>query len=381
MSVRAFLFLFFVVSGLQFLPSFCPEAHAETVAILGDSLSTGAATHPGLAYDNIGLWSVFRGETSVAPTVHGSSLDRFHVDTNPPLPLVLHRSVREYSGSADWVFLNFLSMVSQKFLNTEQYSWGYLVGRAIGAQPSEIYIAAENGASMEDIVDQIDKLLDARKGELPNKVFIFFTGNDLCAPRPELTTSPDEYGRQLEEGLNHLIRNGKAASGGTQVYVLGFLGVLQLISSPEILAKEVMAFGKVTTCQKLRETGYEPDLESLQRKNGSQESLLFARVIPPNPARMCPTLFDRPAAVKEHLADFGNKIRGFRKKAEEVVDGQNKLMAKLDSANRFTFNYITTTESITFAPDDIGADCFHLRLGGQVAIADAVLKHIGAPPK
>jgi hypothetical protein len=146
--------------------------------------------------------------------------------------------------------------------------------------------------------DQIDRVLDARHGELPDKVFIFFTGNDLCGQRPELTTSPEEFGEQLRTGLAYLARNGKAPSGGTQIYVVGFLGILQLISHPDLLAKEVKAFGKTISCQKLRESGYEPDLDALKREGGSPESLFFARVIPPSPVRMCPTLFDRPKAVQ-----------------------------------------------------------------------------------
>lgn len=348
------------------------EGRGESIAILGDSTSTGAATHPALVFDSVALWSILRGETSVEADVHGESLRRYNILERPAMPTVLRRSSREFYDSAEWVFLNFLSILSQRYLNTEQYSWGYLVGSSLGLAPQDIWIGAENGARVEQLLDQTDRLLTAHQGVLPNKIFIFFSGNDLCAQRPDLTTSPEMYGGQLQTALDYLRRNGKPAAAGTKVYILGFMGILQLLTQPTILDKEVKAFGKAQSCRQLREGGYEPDLESLQRGGATPEAVLFARLLPPNPARMCPTLFAPAQAVKGHLEEFGNKIRSYRKRSVDVVTNQNKLAAN----SGFSFHYISATEALNFSPEQIAGDCFHLSLSGQSAVADAVLKEL-----
>jgi hypothetical protein len=42
------------------------DAAPMQIAVLGDSLSTGAATHPALVFDGNALWHVFSGETDVS---------------------------------------------------------------------------------------------------------------------------------------------------------------------------------------------------------------------------------------------------------------------------------------------------------------------------
>ncbi|MEZ4743644.1 MAG: hypothetical protein R3B45_14565 [Bdellovibrionota bacterium] len=348
----------------------------KSIAILGDSLATGAATHPAMVFDPAVMWNIFNNKTSIKPNSSQKLLKKYQINEDPKPPILLKKNIREYSGALDWLVFNTIQFISERYLNVEQYSWGYLLGRSIGVAPERIYIAAENGARITSISRQMDRVLDYLDGNLPNKIMIFYTGNDLCAPTPELTTSEEDYRNALYAGLNYISTNGNPPIDGAEVSVVGFLGILQLLGQEKILEKQIRAFGKNTTCRKLREQGYLPNLENQSDSTSlSLDMQLFSQIMPPNPARMCPTLFSPPSVVKEHINFLANRIRKYREIAKEVVDEMNKNIAIQDKSN-IQFRYIDATEKIYFDPEDIAGDCFHLTVNGQAKIADAVLTDV-----
>lgn len=327
---------------------------------LGDSLSTGAATNAALTFDAEDLWKVFTGATNVG-------VDR-------PAPRRLWPSTREFRGSADWVFRHLIQSLSRKYLDTEELSWGYLVGERLGIPASHIAIAGEDGARTDDAVRHVDRVLDANGGLLPRRLFLFYTGNDLCAPTVSLTTPPEEFQEALQRGLSYIARNGGLSGEGSDVYVVGYLSVLQLLHSDEILAKKVKAFGEEITCRALREQLYQPKDPAYLPKL-PPEAWYFPRFMPPNPAEFCPTLFGLqalPGAKKDEIIGaLANRIRDYRKIQVEAVQA-----AQVVAPANLRFHYIAETTNLTFGADDIAGDCFHLSAAGQQKIASAVYGRI-----
>jgi hypothetical protein len=339
------------------------------VAILGDSLSTGAGSHPALEFDSQSLWKVFTNETSIAPQISDiPEPERFGLEDDFSPPVRLWPSRREFRGGFDWVFRNLMSALSQRYLNTEEYSWGYLVGRALGVPSSKILIAAQDGARTMAIPRQIDRVLSATGGVYPAKIFLFFTGNDLCGPTLSMVTRKDDYGEQLKSGLEYLYRNGRPAAGGTEIHLVGFLGILQLLHADTILDQPVRAFGEMTTCRELRKKNYTPEEPKLN-PDLPPEAWYFSMVMPPNPSAYCPTLFGRGiGGSKENIGDLANRIRDFR----EIQKNMPKQFADRGDSG-FRLHYVETTTKLVFSGKDVAGDCFHLNAHGQSRVAATVL--------
>lgn len=347
------------------------------IAVLGDSLSTGAATHPALQMDAKQLWEVFRS------TVDVSALDPAGRELPPPQRLWPSR--REFFGGADWVHRNMLQAISRRFLDTEEYSWAYTVAQSLVpgdavSQAQGLAIAAEDGAKTEALPYQLERVLEASGGRLPSKVFVFFTGNDLCGMALSQVTSESDYRRALRTGLTAVLR-AKPAPGGSDVYVVGYLSVLQLLHGESILAKAVPAYGQTMTCRELREHGFRP-------KNPDYDPALpedarwFGLIMPPNPAGYCATLFT-PAnrGSDELIGALANRIRAYREIQQQVVaelsgKDQAKVPPTAVAPADIRLHYLGATAELSFEADDIAGDCFHLSRLGQAKVAQAVISSL-----
>lgn len=352
------------------------------LAVLGDSISTGAATHPALAMDARRLWGVFSGATEARPV----DAERGEL----PPPGRLWPSVREFFGGADWVHRNTMQLVARRFLDTEEYSWGYAVAQALlpgtpAERASGLAIAAENGARTEAMPFQLERVLEASGGRLPEKLFIFYTGNDLCGLAMSQVTSEADYRRALRAGLAAISR-APAAAGGTDVYVMAYLSVLQLLHGESILAKEVEANGEKTTCREMRERGFQPK-DPAYDPGLPEEARWFGLLMPPNPAGYCATLFGPPSRDGDELVSaLANRIRAYRAVQQQVVaDASGKPAARaaeapaappLPQSSAVRFHYVAETADLTFDADDIAGDCFHLARPGQEKVAKAVLSYL-----
>jgi hypothetical protein len=349
------------------------------VAVLGDSLATGAATHPAMAFDAKVLWDIFDGRLGTSPKLEDLPGDGPWSRSDPlEEPQRLWPSVREYFGGPDWVFRNMMQTIARSYLDTEEYSWGYLVARGLEVPSKNLLIAAENGARMEAMPRQIDRVLDKMAGGLPDRILMMFTGNDLCGPTVDQTTSAEDYEAAIRNGFAYLLRNGKPASQGTDVYLLSHLGILQLLYEESIVAKPVRAFGTTLTCGALRQQGYAPKDPTTYDPGLPRDAWWFPMFMPPNPAAYCPTLFGYQgrAETREELTNtLANRIRAYREGEARVIAEMSTKAQKDGVAVRF--HHIKETADLRFVGDDIAQDCFHLSPGGQGKVASAVLKEMG----
>lgn len=349
------------------------SAHADPkVAILGDSVSTGAGSHPNHIYDTKALWDVFQGDVSTYPS--GEDIEKFtsfnHLDSLGA-PIYAWPSEREFNSGLEWAFRHFMQFVGQNFLNRGEYSWGYLAARTMGYEARQIIIGADNGSKISDIPRQWDRVLVTNNHKAPEKVFLLFTGNDLCGPTEEQLTTKTDFGKHLETGIRYIERNrGADASQNIEIYVVSFLSVLQLLHTEAILDKPIMAFGEKTSCREIREkhylppTNYDPGLP--------ETAYLFQLLMPPNPAGVCPILFGRVRGGESTalIGDLANRIRGYREEQKAIVE---KLAEQFAGVK---LRYLEQTSEVIFAKEDIANDCFHLSLSGQGRIAEAVLKEL-----
>ncbi|MFK7827647.1 MAG: hypothetical protein AB8G05_26110 [Oligoflexales bacterium] len=388
------------------------RGQVASVGILGDSLSTGAGTHPSLEFNGDSLWDVFKGVTAITATSENQGVQDFIKAKHLEKPVVLNPGVREYRSGFEWVMANLQRTFSVKFLNTQEYSWGHLLGRSLGAEGSSIYIAGQNGARVATMRRQADRLIDHLDGKLPDKVFALYSGNDLCASHLSLMTSQDEFKASILGGLKYFGVNGQPAKSGTEILVVGFLGVTQLMASDSILDKKIKAFGESMTCRQLRNDQFLPKNPPTTAKH--PETLFMSHMVPPNPARYCPTLFALPLLaqsetgifssmseggtstssegkreslatsrtnqvnrkIDEMLGQISSRVRQYRSASSQAVREANIWMQSKYPQKNIKFRYIATSEHLKFEAEDVAEDCFHLSTKGHLKVAKTISEAI-----
>ncbi len=376
---RYFILTAFLLNSL-YLTS---PLHAHKIGILGDSFAVGAFSNPALTYDLEKLTKIARGETSLK--VEGE------------MPKILWPSWREYRGSQDWYALHVKEGLSYAFLSTPQYGWPYLASRRLNIEAKDIFLAANFGAKMGDLTRQIDRILDVNKKEIPNKILIFFTSNDLCSNMMNGVTSSEDFGNSLTDGLHYLIRNGVPPIDGTKVYIPHYLPMTQWITSEAILSHSLNVFGATKTCREIRREGVQ--IRNFENyKNLTTEANYVNALLPFNFANQCPTLFHHEALAVNQLGFFSNfstqetkqselaqirnefisllstRVRNYRIQSDLAVKKANDWAQKNFPNKKITFEILHETGDLIFEGKDLAPDCFHLSLEGQKKVAEVVFK-------
>lgn len=348
-----------------------PVAHANTIAFIGDSISTGAVAHPDLVYDASRLLEIFRGTSVPDASRFADLFAEMDLPPNFEKPVRLWPTLREFNSSVEWLGINLIVGFSTSYLDFEYLSWGSFVGKKLGYPTDRILIAAQDGAKMKDGVYQVDRILTHLKGNLPEKIFIFFTGNDLCGPTMQFVTAVDDYKNFLASTLD-FITKGTPASGGTEVYILSQLGILQISGSSKILNKKVQAHGKIMTCREVANYNgqFKVDETLAQR---SPETMLF-NLLPPSSASMCPTVFGKnfDDDGNDQRVRIASRIAGYRDSGYDLT----KKFADNWKGKGINFIFLDSPAELVFNEELIAEDCFHLSAAGQAKLAQNVTKEI-----
>lgn len=376
-------------SLLCFLAFFAGNAAAETIAVVGDSISTGGASHSALAFDIDKMEAVFTGKTSLG--IDQATFDFLRGEGIPePLtpPERLGLSPREFTHPLVWIFNSFVTSMSSQYLDMEEFSWAYLLGRL---RNDTVLIAARDGEKSFQARQQIDRILDGAKGQPIDHVFIFFTGNDICAGHPSLITSREEYVANIDRAVRYLIKNAKPKEGGgiTHVWLMDPLGVSQLVTSPVIQNKKIIAYGKEHTCKELQSDQLDktmaldpvvadapaaiqptdPQMTKAVEERGGRMGLraILAQIFQGGPYGLCPSLFNyHQTGSLDDLIPVSNALAAYREGLAELAKNLNAL------SPLYRVQQLNAPASLMFAADDIGNDCFHLSVRGQMKIAKAV---------
>jgi hypothetical protein len=369
--IRALIFL--VCSSAVSNVSFAFEG----LAILGDSSSTGAASHPKLEYDSKVLWSVFRGETDLSFDVALIPQEFKAAFAVHDAPSRLGPSSRENDGGSGWIWHNLIQKISAGTLEEHRFSYGYFVGRSLGLPANDILIAGENGTTTRHAWVHASRLIEARDRDLPSRVIFFYTGNDLCAGTLDDVTDAKDYGAELLKGMKYLALRGHADSHGTKIYIPGFLPVTSLLYEPSILEHKIRVHGVEMTCKEAREKLFAPKPD--HQNPGLDEDpkfQLFSAFMPPSPVLICPTLFATQADDGSRQSFFANRVRAYREAQRRAVDDFNQWRGHKYPARAIDAVYIAETEDLKFTGGDVAGDCFHLAIAGQAKLATALLKQI-----
>lgn len=351
----------FTLSCLWVSPVF-----AQSVAFIGDSISTGGGTHPALAYDAAMLAKVFDDQVALAPDdSYYQTLKTWGITPNAQPPRRLELATREFVHPLSWVYERALHYVSHRYIDAEEYSWSYLWAQKQGLDGAKIMIAARDGERADHALRQIDRLLDANGGQATKHLFIFFTGNDICAPDIRLATPAEDYVKGLERAIRYYVRNAKADAGPHYIWLLDPLGILQIVTSPDILNRKVKAYDKEISCRDLQ-AGRFTAIQKPWTDPTMTPADIFLNVFGQGPRNYCASLFDVHNGPAEMQMQIGGLLKGYRDGLKNLVDRLQVL------PTQYRVRHLQSTSALTFEGADMANDCFHLSLNGQLKIAQAI---------
>ncbi len=340
------------------------DLSGASAVIFGDSVASGAATHPALEYNGDVLWDILSGKVDVSakssdiPHIGGLELERPHI------VFLSESEIANHPFDSTTILLT--QSLSSIFLNTEEYSWGYQLARKLGASGSKIYFASTNGAQSADFLKQVQRFLTVSGGQLPKYIFVMFTGNDLCSLYGTGMTSAEIYSSNIEAGLS-LLTAMTPHPEGTNIVLAGILPVTQVYQSTSILDHKVKAYGNEVTCRELRETKFLRP-ESVQPKYAA--TAMFSQLFPPNPSLMCPSLFAVDKVMKDQISEVATTAGLYR-------DGLEKLAATYrKKSNGFSVRYLKSLSNMKLEGSDIAQDCFHLSIDGQSKVAERLFTEL-----
>lgn len=347
------------------------------VAFLGDSISTGAVAHPAVHFESSVLTDIFSGKLQLNPSPDmrkGLEENGFQDAADFTMPRRLPPSTREFTGGLTWLSKHAMLGFSHQFLDSEELAWTSFAGRSLGLPADRILIAAEDGARIESAAAQMERVLEANEGVLPDQVFVFFTGNDLCGPQMDFVTSTSEFGASLERLSQVVMRKGKVGGKGVDIWMVDPVSLLQLVQNEAITSKKVQAHGREMTCRELQTYAGHPreDLTKLKNLPMTPEELYVTQFMPQSPAAYCPTVFlAKGSQGREQQIALANRIHSFRREIADFTKKQEK-----NAPQGVRYHHVTSTGRLLFEPEEIAEDCFHLSWRGQMRVAHTVLSEI-----
>lgn len=350
---------------------------APAVAFLGDSISTGAVAHPSVRFDSAALTDIFAGKLLLEPSEEmrrALQEGGFQEAADFQTPRRLPPSTREFAGGLSWLSKHAMLSFSHQFLDSEELSWSSFAGRSLGFAPDRVLIAAEDGARVEAAAAQLERVLETNKGVLPEQVYVFFTGNDLCGPQMDFVTGTEEFGAALDRLAQVVKHKAQMGERGVDIWLVDPVSILQLVQSEEIAAKKVQAHGKEMTCRELqRYPGHSPEeLAKASKLPETPEELYVTQFMPRSPAAYCPTIFQAKGEEgRNQQIALANRIHSFRREIAEFTKRH-----KEKSSQGVRYHHVTGPGRLLFTPDEIAEDCFHLSWRGQMRLARSILADV-----
>lgn len=231
-----------------------------------------------------------------------------------------------------------------------EYSYGYLVGRALGMSPERIVLVAQDGKRVNAISTQMRRFR-AVSPHLPSLIFVSFSANDICgeeATQPTRTFR-EHFKRQIMEQWQLVLRSERPHPQGTRVVIMAPLNVTSPLFDESLLSQEVQFQGGAkTTCREIR------------RQEAAQDAL--GRELQKGLTSMC-----------RGLLSPTNDPEGLRRKIVELQAAQREVwqevVRELPATQGWKFEYSDIPYNVRFQTGDLAHDCFHPGPGGHSRIA------------
>lgn len=346
------------------------------MAFIGDSLTTGAVSHPALNLHRPGVLALLKGKTPLAlpkdtaKVLTGLGLSPIDYSRYPH-PKRLGLSEAAYSGPLFWVYRNFSHAVAVNYLDYEQLSWAYALAQQWGVTGDEVIIAAGDGARADSAFGQVRLLAALPPKAFPRTVFMLFSGNDLCAESSEQFTSGDDYGTALRQALSLL--NRIAVEKGIPkvvVVLLEPINIMQLVVNPSIQSKTVAYGERSFRCSEIQQPSFAPPKQPAPvTMPDTDRMLLRLGLLPESPSRYCAGIFKPTAEGETNRAAASRHWSDYRKAVQKVAKGAWAL-------DHLQVVALAAPAKLLLSADDIAGDCFHLSYRGQFRLAAAVEKSL-----
>lgn len=326
-----------------------PKPGQFWMAVVGDSSATGAAASPQFE----AKWLSLLG--NVADMIKNIKADDLGPIEPLPAPLRVMYTEAEFEEAGkkgQKQDLNIESNLSQK-VDTEQYSFGYLVGLKMGVPADNIVLTGQDGKTVSSMSTQFERILQVGVG-LPPLVLVSYVANDFCGK--EIFENPVEKFRQTYEAelrkqfekIAALPSNGQP----TRVVILAPLDVANVLSNPQLLSQKIPFEGGEISCQQLRDgqiSGADAAQFMSKTLAGACDGVLGPSDNPAQRLAQLRALQDaQAAALQTTIAEFNAR----------------NLPIKME--------YAASVKNIPFEAGDLAHDCFH---PGRVG-ADRIALHL-----
>lgn len=361
------LAFFFTLAFLNGPNSRADESPTEGfwMAIVGDSSTTGAATSPAIKADfkKLGQQALDAMTTGQGRPVSLTRQDfpdpdYFHITDPVQAPARIYpEDLKQKKATKFWdkFRLGTQKKITQQ-IDTEEFSFGYLIGRRLNLKPEQIFIAGKDGAGIRSMAYQFH-LIKKAKGGLPPLILVSYVANDICSPKAmdeSLGSYMDRFRQKLSKQIQKIQRM-KPAEGGTIVMVLAPLDLTNLLTNQELLSQTIDFQGHNLTCEQVR-IGNAP---------GGALGKQMQHVL----SGECRGILNPETLTSEKI----DKLKALQ---QAQIDIWSQLVADLPKSGRgFQWYLAPSTHQIQFERGDLANDCFHPSKTGQARIAKDLLKN------
>ncbi len=324
-----------------------PDSTKPTLAILGDSLASGSNADLRLTPE---VWNLVGQGAFDFLAFHVSSSQR----TLPPP----HAKGGDYQPLTRILSGDKLRDRAHTWVDCEECSFAYWVGRHSGLPSQNIFMAAEMKSRIENLGTQIDRAA-LPLGHLPEMMILSFNGNDLCNLKnfkETYASKKESYRKMVLTQLERLTHHPRAADG-THVMVAGPANIAALIDSPSVLERKVpyhngwpWSSTREITCRDFR-----------------TESVAFVDRL----NKMCSWVLRTHPDDKAKISHIRDLHRAIVDAQAEAVAQANALWPQAKFQLKFYFNRALTEMDVTGG--DVAHDCFHPSPEGHFKMAKAIM--------
>lgn len=354
----------------------CPvglgAADVESIGIVGDSVSTGALTGKGFTATSGALVGhTLRGHLEMAAPFATPGNTPVYEAYADPEAFNIRRPI--WPPTRLWMSHGEPPDVSRRtgsdrlrtmIIDTEQYSWGYLLGRKLGVLPRHIYLAARHGSGARDLQYQFAALQmrapampAVLPGHQPELVLVMMNLYETCEFPAGLEQDPhyrraflDTYAQEFRGGFVAALEQIEPHPKGTAIVVMSPVNLLQTSRRDDLLDRRVRYEDAEVTCRDIRSGDLRP-LRWMGRD-------LF------DMSNICRGVLGIPWHARERLDAIESLAREMAEIQRRVT---LELAAHPPEGTRIAF--IEETASIRFEAEDFVNDCWHPSLRGAEKIA------------
>jgi hypothetical protein len=321
-------------------PLMWPKPGERWIGLVGDSSITGAASHPEFHATIIGVLDSAMKHLNPKEEV-----------LSPIRVMYTTEEFKEAEHRGRAFELNLQSDLSQK-IDTEEYSFGYMLGRTLGLSADQIVIAAQDGAKVSSMYKQMLRLLAVGSPTLPPLILVSYVANDLCSPKV-FSESVEKFRTDYAKDVNFQfdrIAQMPPASGGTRIFIIQPLDLANVLANPDLLSQKVpLESHKDVSCEELRSGKFGNDFTKLMQNSlRGQCSALF-------------NLTDNPGRHLAQTRELQSIQTQVLREAIENFNNRSDLRIKMILA--------TSPQSIHFTAGDLANDCFHPSPKGAAKVA------------